>query len=121
MWKRATSWPGLQRRGLAFASGGLGAVHALAYAVGTEFKQAHGRSNAIMLPHIMKYNIPGNPAKFADIAALMGEDIDGLTDREAAQLAVEAVEDLLTTSTFRFTCVTTASRRTIFRSSWKGA
>lgn len=83
--------------GMAFASGGLGAVHALAYVIGTEFKQAHGRSNAIMLPHIMRYNIPGNPAKFADIAALMGEDIDGLSDREAALLAVEAVEDLLTT------------------------
>jgi len=83
--------------GMAFASGGLGAVHALAYVVGTEFKQSHGRSNAVMLPHIMRYNIPGNAAKFADIAALMGEDIDGLTDREAALLAVEAVEDLLTT------------------------
>jgi alcohol dehydrogenase len=88
--------------GMAFASGGLGAVHAMAYVIGTEFKQAHGRSNAIMLPHIMRYNIPGNPAKFADIASLMGEDIEGLTDREAAQVAVDAVEDLLTTVNISF-------------------
>jgi alcohol dehydrogenase len=83
--------------GMAFASGGLGAVHALAYVVGTEFRQAHGRSNAILLPHVMKYNIPGNPAKFADIANLMGEDTEGLTDREAAELAADAVKDLLST------------------------
>jgi len=88
--------------GMAFASGGLGAVHALAYPVGTEFKQSHGRSNAIMLPHLMRYNIPGSPVKFADIAALMGEDIEGLTDREAALLAAEAVEDLLTTVDISF-------------------
>jgi len=83
--------------GMAFASGGLGAVHALAYVIGTEFRQSHGRSNAIMLPHVMRYNLPGNPTKFASIAALMGKDIEGLSDREAAELAVEAVEDLLTT------------------------
>lgn len=83
--------------GMAFASGGLGAVHALAYVIGTEFRQSHGRSNAIMLPHVMRYNLPGNPTKFASIAALMGKDIEGLSDREAAELAVEAVEELLTT------------------------
>lgn len=83
--------------GMAFASGGLGAVHALAYVIGTEFKQSHGRSNAIMLPHVMRYNLPGNPTKFASIAALMGKDVEGLSDREAAELAVEAVEELLTT------------------------
>jgi alcohol dehydrogenase class IV len=55
-----------------------------------------------MLPHLMRYNIPGSPAKFADIAALMGEDIEGLTDREAALLAAEAVEDLLTTVDISF-------------------
>lgn len=83
--------------GMAFASGGLGAVHALAYVIGTEFKQSHGRSNAIMLPHVMRYNLPGNPVKFASIAELMGKDTEGLSDREAAELAVEAVEELLTT------------------------
>jgi alcohol dehydrogenase class IV len=83
--------------GMAFASGGLGAVHALAYPVGTEFHLPHGRSNAIMLPHVMKYNLSGNPEKFATIAALMGEDVEGLSAMEAAELSVEAVEDLLST------------------------
>ena len=83
--------------GMAFASGGLGAVHALAYPVGTEFHLPHGRSNAIMLPHVMKYNLTGNPEKYGMIAGLMGKDIEGLSAMEAAELSVEAVEDLLST------------------------
>ena len=83
--------------GMAFASGGLGAVHALAYPVGTEFHLSHGRSNAIMLPHVMRYNLSGNPEKYAMIAALMGKDVEGLSAMEAAELSVEAVEDLLST------------------------
>jgi alcohol dehydrogenase class IV len=83
--------------GMAFASGGLGAVHALAYPIGTGYHMSHGRSNAVMLPHVMRYNLPGNPEKYAAIAALMGKDIDGLSALEAGLLSVEAVEELLTT------------------------
>lgn len=81
--------------GMAFASGGLGAVHGLCYPLGTEYHMSHGRSNAIMLPHVMKFNIPGNPEKFARIAFLMGMDVEGLSQLEAAHAAVEAVEQLL--------------------------
>jgi alcohol dehydrogenase class IV len=83
--------------GMAFGSGGLGAVHALAYPLGTEYHMTHGRTNAIMLPHVMRYNLPGNPAKYARIAHLMGKDTEGYTPLEAAELAVEAMEDLLDT------------------------
>ncbi len=83
--------------GMAFASGGLGAVHALAYPVGTEFHLPHGRSNAIMLPHVMRYNLCGNPEQFGLIADLMGKDVEGLSAAEAAELSVEAVEELLST------------------------
>ena len=83
--------------GMAFASGGLGAVHALAYPIGTGYRISHGRSNSIMLPHVMRYNLPGNPEKYATIAALMGKEIEGLSSSEAALLSVEAVEELLET------------------------
>jgi alcohol dehydrogenase class IV len=81
--------------GLAFGSGGLGAVHALAYPLGTEYHMTHGRTNGIMLPHIMRYNLSGNPDKYANIAELMGLDIEGLSVFEAAELSVDAVEALL--------------------------
>ena len=83
--------------GLAFGSGGLGAVHALAYPLGTEYHMSHGRTNAIMLPHVMHYNLCGNPAKYARIAELMGRDIKGYSLSEAAVLAVDAVKELLDT------------------------
>jgi len=83
--------------GMAFASGGLGAVHALAYPIGTGYRISHGRANSMMLPHVMRYNLAGNPEKYAAIALLMGKDIEGLSDLEAALLSVEAVEELLTT------------------------
>jgi alcohol dehydrogenase len=44
---------------------------------------------------VMKYNLSGNPEKYGTIAALMGKDVEGLSVTEAAELSVEAVEDLL--------------------------
>jgi len=82
--------------GSAFASGGLGAVHGLAYVLGTEYHMSHGRSNAIMLPHVMEFNTVGNLQKFADIAEAMGEPVEGLSLYETADLAVDAVLNLMT-------------------------
>ncbi len=81
--------------GMAFASGGLGAVHGLSYVLGTRYHMPHGRSNAIMLPHVMRFNLPGAPARFASIAALLGRETIGLGVDEAAALSVDAVENLL--------------------------
>ena len=81
--------------GSAFASGGLGAVHGLAYVLGTEYHMSHGRSNAIMLPHVMEFNLSGNLEKYANIAQAMGEETLGLSPYEAASLSVEAVRSLM--------------------------
>jgi alcohol dehydrogenase class IV len=81
--------------GLAFGSGGLGAVHALSYVIGSEYHMSHGRSNAIMLPHVMDFNKSGNLQKFARIAEAMGENVEGLSMYEAAEKSVEAVKKLL--------------------------
>jgi alcohol dehydrogenase class IV len=82
--------------GAAFTSGGLGAVHGLAYVLGTDYHMAHGRSNAVMLPHVMSFNTIGNLQKYADIAQAMGEKVEGLSLHEAAERSVRAVEKLLT-------------------------
>jgi alcohol dehydrogenase class IV len=82
--------------GLAFGSGGLGAVHALSYVIGSECHMSHGRSNAIMLPHVMDFNKTGNLQKFARIAEAMGEKVEELPLYEAAERSVEAVKKLLT-------------------------
>ena len=81
--------------GLAFGSGGLGGVHALSYVIGSEYHMPHGRSNAIMLPHVMDFNKTGNLRRFAEIAEAMGENVEGPPLYEAAERSVEAVKKLL--------------------------
>jgi alcohol dehydrogenase len=81
--------------GMALTSGGLGATHGLAYPLRTEFHISHGRSNAIMLLHVMNFNKTGNLRGYADIGETMGENIRGLDPYEAAARSVEAVKKLL--------------------------
>lgn len=81
--------------GLAFRDTLLGLVHALAMPLGGgRFNISHGRVNAILLPYVMEYNVMSNPRRFAEVAAAMGEKVDGLSVRDAAMLAVEAVKRL---------------------------
>jgi alcohol dehydrogenase class IV len=42
--------------GLAFANSPVGAVHALAYPIGSHFHIPHGLSNSLMLPHVIRFN-----------------------------------------------------------------
>jgi Alcohol dehydrogenase, class IV len=49
--------------GLAFSNAFVGLNHALAHAVGARFGIAHGRANAIFLPHVLRYNA-SLPSKF---------------------------------------------------------
>lgn len=80
--------------GIAFGVVRLGDCHAMAHPVSGFYDVAHGVANAILLPHIMEFNALADNGKFKRIAALMGEDVDRLTDREAAPLAIEAVQKL---------------------------
>jgi alcohol dehydrogenase class IV len=81
--------------GLAFGSGGVGAVHALAYVLDTEYHLSHGRTNAIMLPYVVDYNKTGALDKYARIARAMGENTEGLTDYEAVELLVLRLHRML--------------------------
>ncbi len=81
--------------GLAFSSGGLGALHALAFVLEEGHGLAHARAVAVMLPHVMDYNKIAAPHRFAAIAAALGEKVAGLSVHEAADKAVLAIERLL--------------------------
>ncbi len=80
--------------GMAFVNASVALVHAVAHALGGFFDIAHGVANAIMLPLVMRLSLIGNPGKYADIAAAMGESVEGLSAMEAAREAVFAVESL---------------------------
>jgi alcohol dehydrogenase class IV len=49
-----------------------GAVHALAYPLGGEFHVPHGVSNSVLLPHVLEFNLPAAPERYADIAVALG-------------------------------------------------
>jgi alcohol dehydrogenase class IV len=80
--------------GMAFSSAGLASVHALQYPVGALTHTGHGLGNAILLPAVMEYLLPSNPAAFAQIAAWLGEDTSRMSQLDAARASVSAVQRL---------------------------
>ncbi len=80
--------------GISLGNAGVGAVHALAYPLGGKFKVPHGVANSLLLPFVMKYNAVADLEKFAEVAKAMGENVDGLSLREAADHAVQALAQL---------------------------
>jgi len=80
--------------GIAFTNAGLGAVHAMSFPLGGKFHAPHGVAIAALLPSVMKFNAKGDPETFRDIAKLAGENIERLSDNEAALKAVIAVKKL---------------------------
>jgi len=64
-----------------------GAVHALAYPLGSDYKIAHGLSNAVLLPFIMEFNLSEAEEQYAKIGSAMG-----LVNKSQRILAMEAIE-----------------------------
>lgn len=58
--------------GLCLGPVNTAAVHALAYPLGSEFHIAHGISNAVLLPHVLRFNLPCATERYADIAVALG-------------------------------------------------
>lgn len=57
--------------GMAFANAPVAAVHALAYPVGARFHVAHGLSNSLVLPQVLKFNAPAAEAHYAEIGDIL--------------------------------------------------
>lgn len=81
--------------GLAFFNAGCAAVHALAYPLGGQFHVAHGDSNAVLLPYVMSYIRTACRTKMRDIYQAMGFDARDLSDDEASEKCVAALQDLV--------------------------
>jgi alcohol dehydrogenase len=81
--------------GLAFANAGVTAVHAFAYPLGGEFHVPHGLANTVMLPHVLRFNMLGNLAKFAAITKAFGLPVENLSQRQAAEAGISAIEELM--------------------------
>jgi alcohol dehydrogenase len=76
---------------MAFNNASLGYVHAMAHQLGGFYNLAHGMCNAILLPHVSRFNLVSRVDRFGDIAVSMGENISGLSARDAAETALDAI------------------------------
>ncbi len=82
--------------GMAFSNVGVAVVHALEYPVGGATHCSHGGGNGLLLPYVMRFNMPARLTRFAAIARLLGEEVQGLSETDAAERAILAVERLRT-------------------------
>lgn len=80
--------------GLAFSSGGLGAIHALSFVL-ENYGMGHAKSVSVMMPHVMEYNKIAAAEKYGAIAGFLGDDVNGVSLYQGANLAVIAVKRLL--------------------------
>jgi alcohol dehydrogenase class IV len=81
--------------GLVLNNAGTSLVHALAYPIGGEYHINHGLSLAPILLSCFEYIMVSRQEKFVQMAEAMGEKVEGLSEREAAKMALVAIEHLL--------------------------
>ena len=73
--------------GMAFANAPVAAVHALAYPIGAQFHVPHGLSNALVLPHVLHFNLSSAAPLYAEIAAIILPRVAGSVEEKALALA----------------------------------
>ncbi len=81
--------------GMAFTSSGLGLAHALSHAVGAHFGVPHGKANAILLPHVMRFNLESCPELYRELAVAMGLNVSAQPAPRAAEEAAQATAELV--------------------------
>jgi alcohol dehydrogenase class IV len=79
--------------GLCLAPVNTGAVHALAYPLGSRFHVAHGVANSLLLPHVLRFNLSAAPERYAQMGLALGVE-PGESDLETARQGVERISQL---------------------------
>ena len=80
--------------GLCLGPVNTAAVHALSYPLGGWFHIPHGHANAILLPHVMRFNAVAAPARYAAVALAMGA-AQGATDTATAEAGIQKLWELI--------------------------
>ncbi|WOJ98034.1 iron-containing alcohol dehydrogenase [Congregibacter brevis] len=92
---RAAMLLGAMQAGQAFANAPVGAVHALAYPLGGHFHIPHGLSNSLVLPAVMRFNLPMATSLYAELAEIVaGVSVSG-SEEARAQALIVAIEKLI--------------------------
>jgi alcohol dehydrogenase class IV len=91
---RAAMLLGAMQAGQAFANAPVAAVHALAYPLGGHYHIPHGLSNSLVLPSVLRFNLPAAASLYAELAPLLVPDAGG-SDEARALALIEALEQLI--------------------------
>lgn len=91
---RAGMLLGSMLAGQAFANSPVSAVHALAYPIGGHFHVPHGLSNALVLPHVLRFNLEGAEQAYAEIAADVFPKLEETPMAERASALILELEAL---------------------------
>ena len=77
--------------GLCLGPVNTSAVHALSYGLGGKFHIAHGLSNAILMPEVLRFNLSANPKRHAEVARALGITTQG-NDEDIAIAGIKKIE-----------------------------
>ena len=80
--------------GQAFANSPVAAVHALAYPIGGHYKVPHGLSNALVLPHVLRFNAQVAPEAYAELLPHVFPDLPAMNVADAAMNFAQSMADL---------------------------
>ncbi|MBE8597674.1 L-threonine dehydrogenase [Xenorhabdus sp. BG5] len=80
--------------GMAFNNASLGYVHAMAHQLGGFYDLPHGVCNAVLLPHVQKFNAKVSAARLKEIAAAMGVEVGALNDTQGAEACIHTISEL---------------------------
>ncbi len=80
--------------GMALANAGVGAVHAMAYPLGTLFHIPHGLANAVLLPYVLEFNRVACPERFARMNQFLGGPGTAISANQGAQRCIKRITSL---------------------------
>lgn len=89
---RGATLLGAMLAGQAFANSPVAAVHALAYPLGGIYHMAHGLTNALMLPYVMRFNLAHAEQEYAQLGVVVNPHLAGLSQSEQALGFIEYMQ-----------------------------
>ncbi len=85
---------GATQAGLAFSNSSVALVHGMSRPIGAHFHVPHGLSNAMLLPAVTRYSLPGAPGRYAEASRRIGFSPEGVADEDAAERLVAGLAAL---------------------------
>ncbi|MBC2608042.1 iron-containing alcohol dehydrogenase [Pelagicoccus albus] len=80
--------------GLCLGPVNTAAIHALSYPLGSEYHVPHGLSNAVLMPHVLRFNAATSPERYAQLAQSLGLGDPNATTENLAERFIKAIEQL---------------------------